>query len=74
MLIRMDDYIDKVKKFNDREDYLIDINTAKFFLENYLANMKSKKIYFIGTGLGGDARIIKNIKNSKVCQIESNYK
>ena len=45
-MINLDNYIDKVKKFNDREDYLKDIKTAKFFLENYLSNVKSKKIYF----------------------------
>lgn len=69
-MINLDDYIDKVKKFNNREDYLGDIKTAKFFLENYLSNIKSKKIYFIGTGLGGDSKIIEGIKNPKVIGIE----
>jgi hypothetical protein len=69
-MINLDNYIDKVKKFNDREDYLKDIKTAKFFLENYLSNVKSKKIYFIGTGLGGDSKIIQGIKNPKVIGVE----
>ena len=69
-MINLDNYINKIKKFNDREDYLEDIKTAKFFLENYLSNIKSKKIYFIGTGLGGDSKIIQDIENPKVIGVE----
>jgi len=69
--INLDIYIDKVKKFNKREDYLIDINTARLFLEYCLMSSKTKKIYIIGTGLGGDTKIIKNLKNYKIIGIES---
>lgn len=66
----LDNYVDKVKKFNGKEDYLVDVKIAKFFLENYLSKIKSKKIYFIGTGLGADSKIIEDVKNSKIIGLE----
>jgi len=66
----MDNYINKVKKFNKRIDYTKDINTAQLFLKFCIPLIKSKKIFFIGTGLGGDSKIIKNIKNFEIIGIE----
>ncbi len=66
----MDYYIDKVKDFNKRIDYAKDVNTARLFLEFYMPLIKSKKIFVIGTGLGGDSKIIKDVKNFKITGIE----
>lgn len=69
-MVYNDDYFYKVKKFNQRKDYQKDVSTAKLFLEYCLTIKKIKNIYFIGTGLGGDSHIIKNIKNYKIIGIE----
>ena len=66
----MDYYIDKVKSFNKRTDYTKDTNTAKLFLEFCMPLIKSKKIFIIGTGLGGDYKIIKDVKKFKITGIE----
>lgn len=66
----MDYYIDKVKDFNKRTDYTKDISTAKLFLEFCMPLIKSKKIFIIGTGLGGDYKIIKDVKKFKIIGIE----
>jgi len=66
----MDYYIDKVKDFNKRIDYAKDVNTARLFLEFYMPLIKSKKIFVIGAGLGGDSEIIKDVKNFKITGIE----
>jgi len=66
----MDYYIDKVKDFNKRIDYAKDVNTARLFLEFYMPLIKSKKIFVIGAGLGGDSKIIKDVKNFKITGIE----
>ena len=66
----MDYYIDKVKDFNKRIDYAKDLNIARLFLEFYMPLIKSKKIFVIGAGLGGDSKIIKDVKNFKITGIE----
>ena len=66
----MDTYVDKVKGFNKRTDYTKDINIAKLFLEFCIPLVKSKKIFIIGTGLGGDYKIIKDVKKFKITGIE----
>jgi hypothetical protein len=65
-----DYYIDKVKKFNEREDYDKDVEAAQLFLKYCLPLIQSKKIFVVGTGLGGDIKIIKDIKNFKITGIE----
>ena len=69
-MINVDSYFDKVQKFNERYDYLKDINTARLFLEDCLINSKIKNIFIIGTGIGGDSKILQNIKNCKIVGIE----
>jgi len=69
----MDYYIDKVKDFNKRADYTKDINTAKLFLKFCMSLTKSRKIFIIGTGLGGDYKIIKYVKNFKIIAIEPRH-
>ncbi len=54
-MVNIDNYIHKVKEFNQRKDYQKDVSTAKLFLEYCLTIKKLKNIYFIGTGLGGDS-------------------
>ncbi len=54
----MDYYIDKVKEFNRREDYNKDVNAAQLFLEYCSSLTRSKRIFVVGTGLGGDIKII----------------
>ncbi len=66
----MDSYIDKVKKFNKKIDYTKDINTAHLLLKYCMPLVKSKKIFFIGTGLGGDSKIVKNIRDFEIIGIE----
>ena len=66
----MDNYIDKVKKFNKKIDYTRDINTARLVLEYCIPLVKSKKIFFVGTGLGGDSKIVKNIRDFEIIGIE----
>jgi len=69
-MYKMDYYIDKVKDFNKRIDYAKDLNIARLFLEFYMPLIKSKKIFVIGAGLGGDSKIIKDVKNFKITGIE----
>jgi len=66
----MDYYIDKVIDFNKRIDYAKDVNTAQLFLEFCMPLIKSKKIFIVGAGLGGDSKIIKDVKNFKISGIE----
>lgn len=68
-MIKMD-YYKKVKKFNKRKDYQKDVETARFFLEYCFSHFHSKKIYMIGTGLGGDLEIIKKTKGLNIIGIE----
>lgn len=69
-MINLDDYINKIKKFNKRKDYQKDINAAKLLLEYCLPIIKTKKIYVIGTGLGEDCKIVKNLKSYKIIGVE----
>lgn len=64
------DYYEKIKKFNARDNYIKDIDTAKLFLIYCLSILKNKKIFLIGTGLGGDLKVVKNLKNINVIGIE----
>jgi hypothetical protein len=66
----MDDYVIKVKKFNQREDYLKDIKASQLLLEYCMSLTSSKEIFIVGTGLGGDVNIIKNSKRFKITGIE----
>jgi len=63
-------YYEKLKKFNNRKNYLIDTNTAKLFLSYCLTTSRHREIFIIGTGLGADYRIITDFKNLKVIGIE----
>lgn len=63
------DYYEKVKNFNKRSDYAFDIDAGRLLLHHALDD-KIKKITIIGTGLGKDAEIIKNIRNVKITGIE----
>ena len=63
-------YYKKIKKFNTRNDYAKDIEVARLLLINCLSISKHKKIFFIGTGLGGDLKIVKNLKNINIVGIE----
>ena len=58
-------YLMKVKKFNERSDYIYDIDTVKLFLDYYFNIFPTKKIFVIGTGLGGDVKI-KILKDKKL--------
>ena len=66
----MDNYIDKDKKINKKIDYTRDINTARLVLEYCIPLVKSKRIFFVGTGLGGDSKIVKNIRDFEIIGIE----
>lgn len=66
----MDYYLDKVKKFNQRIDYKIDVNIAKLLVNSILSQNRSKKIFVVGTGLGGDTKIVKNLNEFEIIGIE----
>jgi len=66
----MDPYYEKVKKFNLREDYEYDVKSANLLLNYCISNSNKKKIFFIGTGIGGDIKIVKGIKNMQIKGIE----
>jgi len=63
-------YHEKLKKFNNREDYVMDTSIARLFLSYCLTKSHHKKIFIIGTGLGADYKITANFKNLKVIGIE----
>ena len=65
----MDHYIEKVQKFNQKDNYLLDIQTGKLLI-NYCISSKQKILYVIGTGLGEDIEIIRNLRNVKIIGIE----
>lgn len=66
----MDEYIEKVKKFNERGDYSKDIKASQVLLEYCSSLIRTKKIFIVGTGLGGDIKIIKKFKKFKITGIE----
>ncbi len=66
----MDPYYNKIKKFNSKENYDNDVKSAKLLLQYCIDNSKKKKIFFIGTGLGGDIKIVNGIKNIEITGIE----
>jgi hypothetical protein len=66
----MNSYYKKVKKFNSKKNYEDDIKSAKLLLQYCIDNSKKKKVFFIGTGLGGDIKIVKGIKNIEVTGVE----
>jgi len=66
----MDSYYEKIKKFNSKKNYEDDIKSAKLLLQYCIDNSKKKKVFFIGTGLGGDIKIVKGIKNIEVTGVE----
>jgi hypothetical protein len=66
----MDSYYEKIKKFNSKKNYEDDIKSAKLLLQYCIDNSKKKKVFFIGTGLGGDIKIIKGIKNIEIVGVE----
>ena len=66
----MDPYYEKVKKFNLRVDYEYDVKSANLLLNYCISNSNKKKIFFIGTGIGGDIKIVKGIKNMQIKGIE----
>lgn len=61
-------YYEKVKTFNQREDYKHDVNIAKLLL-TFCISFKHK-IFIIGTGLGGDLKILNDFKDIKIVGIE----
>lgn len=63
------DYYEKVKNFNKRSDYVYDINIGRLLL-SYALDHKIKNITIVGTGLGKDAEIIKDVNNKKIIGIE----
>ena len=63
-------YLMKVKKFNERSNYIYDIDTVKLFLDYYFNIFPTKKIFVIGTGLGGDIKKINMLKGKKLIGIE----
>lgn len=63
-------YLIKIKKFNERSDYIYDINTVKLFLDYCFNIFPTKKIFVVGTGLGGDIKKINLSKDKKVIGIE----
>lgn len=65
----MDKYIEKVQKFNQKNNYILDVETGKLLLQ-YCLPAKQKKIFVIGTGLGEDVDIVLNFKNMKITGIE----
>ncbi len=65
----MDKYIEKVHKFNQKDNYLLDINTGKLLIK-YCLTKNHKILYVIGTGLGEDIEIVRNFKNLKIIGIE----
>ncbi|PBO85638.1 MAG: hypothetical protein COA77_03420 [Thaumarchaeota archaeon] len=65
----MDHYIEKVKKFNQKDNYHLDIETGKLLIK-YCLTSKQKIFYVIGTGLGEDIEIVKSFKNVKIIGIE----
>jgi len=67
------DYCSKVKQFNAREDYLYDLGAAKLFLDYCLTLTNVKKIFIIGTGLGGEVKIVKDLKKMSVIGIEPRH-
>jgi len=66
----MDPYFEKLEKFNARIDYEHDVKYANLLLNYCISNSKKKNIFFIGTGLGGDLRIVKGLKNVKITGIQ----
>lgn len=65
----MDHYIEKVKKFNEKDNYKLDIRVANMLIKNHISD-KQKTLYIIGTGLGEDLEVASNIKNLKVIGLE----
>jgi len=61
-------YYEKVKTFNLREDYKHDVNIAKLLL-TYCISF-THKIFIIGTGLGGDLKILNDFNDVKIVGIE----
>lgn len=64
------EYFNKVKKFNTRKDYQLDVDTASLFLEYCLLNKKLKELFIVGTGLGVDVPMIKKLKTIQIIGIE----
>lgn len=65
----MDQYIEKVKKFNEKDNYRLDVAVARLLLKNCLAG-KQNTLYVIGTGLGVDVDVVRDIKGIKVVGLE----
>jgi hypothetical protein len=64
------DYYKKIRQFNKRKDYSKDVFVAQLFLEYCIRDSKIKNVFFIGTGLGKDLKIINNSKGLKISGIE----
>lgn len=64
----MNAYNKKLMIFNKRNDYKIDIKTAKLLLNFCEPNFY--QVSFIGTGLGGDIKIISKLQGKKVIGVE----
>ena len=65
----MDHYIEKVKKFNEKDNYKLDIRVANMLIKNHVSN-KQKTLYIIGTGLGEDLEVAKNITGLRIIGLE----
>jgi len=63
-------YYQKVRAFNKRTEYSEDIKFGNLLLEYCVNVYHKKKIFVIGTGLGGDIKVFKGIKSKLIVGIE----